>query len=160
DQAGNEDLTPASLSFAVVDATPPETTVANAVVTDRNVTVTWTGSDVVTPTAGLTFAFRLDPIDTGFSAFGTATSKTYTTREPGQSCSSARPRAPGGSEDQPPAGASFPVAEATPPDPFITSGPPGDVLAPGRAPFSWTGPDDAPPAPALVFASRLDPVEP
>ncbi|PWU25603.1 MAG: hypothetical protein C5B48_00470, partial [Candidatus Rokuibacteriota bacterium] len=160
DAAGNEDPTPATQAFSVVDVTPPETTITSVNITGRNVTITWTGSDVVTPTAGLTFAFRLDPVDTSFSAFGSATSKTYTNLAPGQYVFSVKARDAAGHEDPTPAVAFFTSVDTTPPDTVISGGPTGDVLAPGSATFTWTGTDDVTSAANLVFAFRLDPIEP
>ena len=38
---------------------------------------TWTGSDDHTPVGSLVYAFRLDPLEPTFSAFGSATSRSY-----------------------------------------------------------------------------------
>ncbi|MGH8597531.1 MAG: hypothetical protein ACREXT_12815, partial [Gammaproteobacteria bacterium] len=70
----------ATLSTSTVDTTPPDTTITSGpsgTITTNGASLTWTGSDNLTATANLLYAYRLDPIELTFSAFGSATSKSY-----------------------------------------------------------------------------------
>jgi hypothetical protein len=61
-----------SVSPDVVIISGPTGTMSN-----MNATFTWSGTDDITPTGNLVYAYRLDPIETHFSAFGSATTKSY-----------------------------------------------------------------------------------
>src|SRR5262249_19143519 len=115
DQAGNEDPTPASCSFTVVvpDTTPPDTTITagpTGTITVSSASFTWTGSDDVTPVGSLLYAFRLDPLEPGFSAFGAVPSKTYTGLANGSYTFRVKAKDQAGNEDPTPASRSFTVA--------------------------------------------------
>jgi 6-phosphogluconolactonase (cycloisomerase 2 family) len=73
---------PAAMTITgIVDTTPPDTTITSGpfgTIPVNNTTFTWTGADNLTPTPSLTYAYRLDPVESSFSAFGSATTKTYT----------------------------------------------------------------------------------
>jgi len=63
-----------------VDNTAPEITITggpSGTVTVNVASFRWTGSDNLTPVGNLVFAFRLDPLEPMFSAFGSTTTKTY-----------------------------------------------------------------------------------
>jgi hypothetical protein len=67
-------------SLPPVDAVPPDTSITSGPVGAIGVssaTFSWTGSDNVTPTPNLVYAYRLDPLEASFSAFGSATIKSY-----------------------------------------------------------------------------------
>jgi hypothetical protein len=64
-----------------VDSTPPHTTITKApakIIGSRDVTFEWTGNDVATPTANLTYSYFLEGYDTGYSPFLLNTTKAYT----------------------------------------------------------------------------------
>ena len=80
--AGNGNYSSASNSAALTinDTTAPDTSITSGpggTITVNSATFNWSGSDDVTPPANLQYAYRLDPIEPNFSAFGTATTKTY-----------------------------------------------------------------------------------
>jgi len=63
-------------------------------------TFNWTGSDDVTPLANLVYAYRLDPIEAGFSTFGSATTKSYTNLSNGSYTFYVKAKDQAGNEDQ------------------------------------------------------------
>jgi len=116
DKAVNEDPSPASRSFGV-DVTPPETTITagpSGCIGTADVTFTWTGSDNRTPTAGLLYSFKLEGFDAGWSAWTSATSKSYTGLPDGNYTFKVKARDGVGHEDPSPAAQSFRV-DITPP---------------------------------------------
>lgn len=79
DANGNTDPTPASYNWTI-DLSAPDTTITSGpsgTITTNSATFDWTGSDNVTAVGSLQYAYRLDPIEPSFSAFGAATSKSY-----------------------------------------------------------------------------------
>jgi hypothetical protein len=121
DQAGNEDPTPATCTFTVnvADTTPPTTTITSSLcgttVTTASVTVNWTGSDNVTPTGSLVYAYKLD--SGSYSSFGSATSNTFNNLSNASHTVSVKARDQAGNEDPTPATCTFTVnvADTTPP---------------------------------------------
>jgi hypothetical protein len=68
---GNQNPT-IHIVLAEPDLEPPDTSITSGpsgTITVNNATFTWTGTDNLTPTLNLVYAYRLDPIEPGFSAF-------------------------------------------------------------------------------------------
>jgi hypothetical protein len=62
------------------DTTPPDTSITggpSGTISTGDATFTYTGSDNVTPTGSLQYAYRLDPVEGSFSAFSSQTSRSY-----------------------------------------------------------------------------------
>jgi M6 family metalloprotease-like protein len=79
DASGNTDPTPASYNWTI-DLSAPDTSITggpSGTITTNSATFTWSGSDNLTATPNLLYSYRLDPIEPSFSAFGSATSKSY-----------------------------------------------------------------------------------
>jgi hypothetical protein len=96
-----------------VDNTAPDTSMGSALpgtIGEASVTLSWTGSDALAPVAGLTYAFRLEPLDAAFSAFGAATTATFADLANGTYAFSVKSRDAAGNEDASPATATFTVA--------------------------------------------------
>jgi hypothetical protein len=116
DKADNEDPSPASRSFGV-DVTPPETTITggpSGCIGTADVTFTWTGSDNRTPTAELLYNYKLEGFDVNWSAWTSATSKSYTGLPDENYTFKVKARDGVGHEDPSPAARSFHV-DTTPP---------------------------------------------
>src|SRR5262245_21548426 len=97
----------------VSDTTPPDTTITSGpsgTITNTSATFTWTGTDNTTPTANLVYAFRLEPIETAFSAFTSTISKTYSGLANGSYTFRVKARDQTGNEDPTPAFQSFTVS--------------------------------------------------
>jgi hypothetical protein len=100
-----------------IDTTPPETSITSGstgTITINNATFNWTGTDNITTTPNLVYAYRLDPIEPNFSAFGAATSKTYNDLSNGNYTFYVKARDQAGNEDPSPATRSFTVGNAGP----------------------------------------------
>jgi len=113
DAARNIDLTPAACTFTLeaVDLTPPETEITstfcgNTIETD-SVTVDWTGTDNVTPTVNLLYAWQLDA--TGWSDYFSNTSHLFGSLAEGPHTVSVRARDAAGNVDASPASCAFTV---------------------------------------------------
>jgi hypothetical protein len=68
DASGNTDATPATHSWTV-DTAAPDTNITSGptgTITENSATFTWTGTDNLTSTANLLYAYRLDPVEPGF----------------------------------------------------------------------------------------------
>src|SRR5262249_40388233 len=78
-------------------------------ITTNSATFTWTGTDNSTPTGALVYAFRLDPIESSFSAFSAATSKTYSGLANGSYTLLVKAKDRAGNEDPSPASRSCAV---------------------------------------------------
>jgi hypothetical protein len=77
DAAGNTGTATLTVSS---DQTSPDTTITggpSGAIMVNVASFRWTGSDNITPVGSLQYAFRLDPLEPKFSAFGSATTKTY-----------------------------------------------------------------------------------
>jgi len=99
------------------DTTPPDTQITggpSGTINTNSATFTWTGSDNVTPTGNLVYAYRLDPIEANFSSFGSTTSKTYSGLANGSYTFYVKARDQAGNEDPTPASRSFTVNVSTP----------------------------------------------
>jgi len=113
DAARNLDPTPAACTFTLeaVDLTPPETEITstfcgNTIETD-SVTVDWTGTDNVTPTVNLLYAWQLDA--TGWSDYFSNTSHLFGSLAEGPHTVSVRARDAAGNVDASPASCAFTV---------------------------------------------------
>ena len=109
DSASNTDPTPASYTWTI-DVTAPDTGITSGpsgTVTVGDATFNWTGSDNVTAPANLVYAYRLDPIEPSFSAFGAATATTYTGLVTGTYTLYVKARDEAGNEDATPASQTF-----------------------------------------------------
>ena len=112
DSAGQAAADAVKLVPASSDTTPPDTTITggpSSTITTGSASFTWTGTDNVTPVAGLVYAYRLDPIEPSFSAFGSATTKSYTTLPNGTYTFHVKARDAAGNEDLSPATRTFTV---------------------------------------------------
>jgi hypothetical protein len=162
DQAGNVDPTPAQCSFTVnvADTTPPETTITSSVcgttVGTSSVNITWTGSDNVTPTGSLVYAYALDA--GAYSSYGSATSNTFNNLTNGSHTVSVKAKDQAGNVDPTPAQCSFTVnvADTTPPETTITSSVCGTTVGTSSVNITWTGSDNVTPIGSLVYAYALD----
>lgn len=94
------------------DTTRPDTTISSGpsgTLAVGAASFSWTGTDNVTPPASLVYAYRLDPLEPTFSAFGGATSKSYTGLPNGSYTIHVKARDQAGNEDATPATRSFTV---------------------------------------------------
>jgi subtilisin family serine protease len=99
---------------ATPDTTPPDTTISSGpsgIITTNSATFTWTGSDNVTPTGNLVYATRLEPLES-FSAFSSATTRTYTNLANGSYTFHVKAQDTSGNEDPTPATRAFTVSVA------------------------------------------------
>ena len=115
DQAGNEDTEPATRAFTVsvvIDTLPPNTNITagpTGTITVSTASFTWSGDDNITPTGDLVYASRLDPLEAAFSAFGSATTKSYSSLANGDYTFHVKARDQAGNEDTTPATRAFTV---------------------------------------------------
>jgi hypothetical protein len=127
DLASNTDPTPANYNWTI-DLTAPDTTITSGptgTISASNATFNWTGSDNLTAPGNLIYAYRLDPIQLSYSAFGTATMASYTGLGPGSYTFYVKAKDEAANEDGSPATRLFTVGvDTTPPDTNITSAPP------------------------------------
>ena len=72
-----------------------------------NADFAWSGSDDITPTASLVYAYRLDPLEPDFSSFAAATTKSYANLASGDYTFYVKARDEAGNEDPTPASRSF-----------------------------------------------------
>ena len=96
----------------VTTATPPDTTITGGptgTIATGTATFTWTGTDDVTPPASLVYAYRLNPIEPSFSAFGSATTRNYANLPNGSYTFHVKARDQAGNEDLSPATRAFTV---------------------------------------------------
>jgi len=118
DEAGNEDPSPATQSFAVTeeqegeDTTPPQTTITSGpsgTISRSSATFTFTGSDNITPIGNLVYASQLVPLEQTFSTFSNSNSRTFMNLSPGDYTFRVKARDQEGNEDPSPAARSFRV---------------------------------------------------
>jgi hypothetical protein len=101
------------------DTTPPDTTITSTfcgqTVSSSTVTVDWTGTDDVTPTPDLVYAYKLD--SNSWSSYSSATSHTFNNLSNGSHTVSARAKDEAGNVDPTPAQCTFTVnvSDTTPP---------------------------------------------
>jgi subtilisin len=118
------------------DITPPNTNITSAptgTITSNNATFSWTGTDSGTPTAALQYAYRLDPLETSFSAFGATTTRNYSNLANGNYTFFVKAKDLAGNEDLSPAQTTFTVQS-----PSISASP-GTVAAGGTVTAIWSG---------------------
>jgi glucose/arabinose dehydrogenase len=111
DQANNTDPTPATFTWTI-DTAAPETNITSGpvgTVTVRDVSFSWTGTDDTASVANLVYAYRLDPIELGFSPFGPATAKSYSNLANGSFTFYVKAKDQAGNEDPTPASQAFAV---------------------------------------------------
>ncbi len=156
-------FTPASSTPG--DTTPPDTSITagpTGTIAQDTASFTWTGTDNVTATANLVYASRLEPLEAGFTAFGSATARNFSNLANGSYTLHVKARDQAGNEDPTPATRAFTVnvasSDTTPPDTSITAGPTGTITQ-NSASFTWTGTDNVTTTANLVYASRLEPLE-
>ncbi|MGE5820190.1 MAG: M6 family metalloprotease domain-containing protein, partial [Deltaproteobacteria bacterium] len=127
DLAGNTDPTPASYNWTI-DLTAPDTTITGGptgTISSNSAMFNWTGTDNLTATGSLVYAYRLDPIEPNYSAFGGATMASYSSLGVGTYTFYVKAKDQAANEDASPATRSFTVGvDTTPPDTSITSAPP------------------------------------
>lgn len=114
DQSNNTDPTPASFTWTI-DNVAPDTSITNGPaqpITQNSGTFDWTGSDNVTSAGNLVYAYRLDPIEAAFSAFGATTEKFYGNLANGNYTFFVKAKDQAGNEDPTPATRSFSVNAA------------------------------------------------
>ena len=100
------------------DNTPPDTQITSGpsgTIAETSVTFQWTGSDDMTPTDQLQYSYKLEPLETSWSSWTTATSKTYTGLSAGDYTFYVRARDQAGNVDPSPATRSFTVSPEAPP---------------------------------------------
>ena len=105
-------VNPRDLVVVGSDTTPPDTTITagpSGTITTRDASFTWTGTDDVTPVGSLVYAYRLDPLESTFSSFGSATTKTYSGLANGTYTFYVKARDQAGNEDLTPASQAFTV---------------------------------------------------
>ena len=81
----NSDGVPSVAEIVRINAAPKDTIPPNTNITAgptgpipvNTASFTWSGNDDITPTGDLVYATRLEPLETAFSAFGSATTKSY-----------------------------------------------------------------------------------
>ncbi len=112
DPGGKVSSRTVSFSVNVPDGSPPETSVVSGptgIVSSRDASFAWAGSDNATPSGNLVYAFRLDPIEANFGSFGSATSTTFNDLADGAYTFLVKARDQAGIEDPSPASRSFTV---------------------------------------------------
>ena len=101
----------------VLDQEPPNTSITfgpAGTITVSSATFTWTGSDNATPPENLVYAYRLNPIEASFSAFGSARMKSYTNLPNGNYTFYVKAKDLAGNEDQTPDTRNFTVNNNSP----------------------------------------------
>ena len=102
----------ATWTEAGADTTPPDTQVTSnqcgTTITTDSTTMTWTGSDNITPTASLVYSYRLD--GGTWSAYSSATSTTLTGLSSGSHTFEVRAKDQAGNVDATPASCTFTVS--------------------------------------------------
>ena len=100
------------INAASGDTIPPNTNITagpTGTITVSTASFTWSGNDNITPTGSLVYATRLDPLEPDFSAFGSATTKSYSNLANGDYTFHVKARDQAGNEDSTPATRAFTV---------------------------------------------------
>lgn len=120
------------------DTTAPDTSISSGpsgTIAVNTATFTWTGTDDRTTTANLQYAYRLDPIEANFSAFGSATTKSYSNLANGNYTLFIKARDQAGLEDTTPASQAFTVNVV---GPTLTASP-DSIAVNGAVTVAWNG---------------------
>jgi hypothetical protein len=160
------------LGVPLPDGIPPVTTLQppspaeGAVLGVRSVSFAWSATDL--PAAGslpLSYAYRLDPLEPAFSAFGSATTRNYANLPDGSYTFHVIARDAAGNTEAPGAApgaanrSGFTVtAPDLPPSVTITVAP-ASPNATGNVTFAWTATDDLTPAAGIVYDTWLSPLQ-
>ena len=92
------------INAASDDTIAPNTNITagpTGTITVNTASFTWSGNDNITPTAGLVYATRLEPLETAFSVFGSATTKSYSNLANGNYTFHVKARDQAGNESTP-----------------------------------------------------------
>jgi uncharacterized protein (TIGR02145 family) len=141
------------------DSTPPSTSITSGptgTITTSSASFSYTGSDIITSTDNLVYAYRLVGSDSAWSIWTSATSKSYSNLSNGTYTFEVKAKDEAGNEDATPASRSFTVdvGDSTPPTTIITDGPSGTI--PYNYPcFSYTGSDNITSTANLVYSWRM-----
>ena len=111
-RALSEEEIKADYEAGLGDVTPPETTIMSApdgTMEYNDVSFNWTGSDDVTPTSQLVYSYYLAGYDSGWSAWTSATSKSYNDLPNDYYTFKVKAKDEAGNEDTTPAERSFTV---------------------------------------------------
>ena len=103
----NSDGVPSVAEIVRINAAPEDTLAPNTnitagptgTITVNTASFTWSGNDDITPTGDLVYATRLEPLETAFSAFGSATTKSYSNLANGNYTFHVKARDQAGNED-------------------------------------------------------------
>lgn len=115
DASGNFDQTPASYSWTI-DLTLPDTAITSGpsgTITTNSASFAWTGNDNISAAANLLYAYRLEPLESNFSAFGSATSRSYANLASGNYTFYVKAQDQASNQDLSPASRSFTVNAVT-----------------------------------------------
>jgi hypothetical protein len=94
------------------DNVPPDTNIVSGpsgTISVGTAAFIWSGSDNMTAVGNLVYAYRLDPLEPAFSAFGSATTVTYSNLSNGNYTFLVKARDQAGNEDLSPASRAFTV---------------------------------------------------
>jgi len=157
----------------ITETTPPVTTITSppspvegATLATRTVTFAWSATDTPAPgSLPLTYAYRLDPLESSFSGFGSASTKTYTNLPNGtytfhviardsKGNTEAVGAAPGAGNRR-----TFSVSAADAAPSVTITVAPASTSASSNATFVWAGSDDLTPAGSLTYKRWLSPLE-
>ncbi len=139
-------------TFGGADTTPPNTQITGGPLSVTRLTsadFTFTSTE-----PNSTFAFKLD----GGVFTSCAIPKSYNNLAAGSHTFQVQATDQAGNSDPTPASYSW-TTDTIAADTNITSGPTGTITV-NSATFNWTGSDNVTPAVNLVYAYRLDPIEP
>ena len=146
-------------------ASPPSPT-EGATMSVHNAAFSWSGSDMPSPgSLPLTFAYRLDPVEPSFSAFGTATSASYSMLPNGTYTFYVIAKDAAGNTESPGAapGAdnrrTFTVNAPDLPPAVTIQVAPASPNPTGNVAFAWVGSDDVTPSGSLAYDFWLTPVQ-
>jgi hypothetical protein len=146
--------------------TSPPSPLEGDTVNSHSVTFSWTGADAPLPgSLPLTFAYRLDPVQPAFSAFGSAASASYNLVPNGVYTFYVIAKDQAGNAETPGAAPGAPnrrtftiSAPDLPPTVSITVAPASPNLT-GSVSFAWKGGDDLTPVSSLVYDYWLAPLQ-
>jgi len=129
-------------------SSPPDTAIISGpegIISTKDITFVWSGSDDTTPTNQLKYACRLEPLEPVFSSFSADTEKTYDGLKDTEYTFSVKASDLGETEDPTPASQSFTIATnrmpTMPINRFPLSGQPGLSLTPTLVGSEFADPD-------------------